>query len=71
MIPTLHADPDSCPVVVGMADNATQDVLVCGQPVPCEEHDVPWALSGHRLVPTRVHRPARCIRAATSGDTGD
>lgn len=35
----LHSDPDACRVVVGMAHNATQDVLVCNRPLPCSRHD--------------------------------
>ena len=34
----LHASPDGCPVVVGAARNATQDILVCNRPAPCPDH---------------------------------
>jgi hypothetical protein len=40
-IPVLHADSDGCPVVVGMARTATQDVLVCNRPMPCVLHVSP------------------------------
>lgn len=36
--PDIQADPDGCGVVVGMARNATQDVLVCNRPMPCPLH---------------------------------
>ena len=35
---SLHADRDGCPVVVGMAHNFTQDILVCNKPLPCPDH---------------------------------
>jgi hypothetical protein len=34
----LNAEPDGCHVVVGMARNATQDVLVCNRLLPCPLH---------------------------------
>lgn len=50
-VPALQADPDGCPVMVGMAHNATQDVLVCNRPMPCWMHPTGENTAAEKLGP--------------------